>query len=251
RADSKLQSARLERTWVRLGCHANPADEPAWADVLDIWSFKSATPPCPTRICPSHRADRNHRGGRRGFMASSLRGQTCLTSGRSSGAHHLVRPESSLGTGPTRDVGSGAPLPNLFLCEVIHGKPTQLRSTKNKSSSARRRMDPIHKRSHTPEVMGPPITEVAEVRAPSPQLGERRKAERARSSPMKTTPNKPVRYSRRLFNKFHGDGSFDMNYRSWKDIKAEQNASNKKPQAKTPTRPRQGNEGPSDQRRRH
>ncbi|KAI7938730.1 hypothetical protein MJO28_014404 [Puccinia striiformis f. sp. tritici] len=126
-------------------------------------------------------------------------------------------------------------------------------------------MDPIHKRSHTPEVMGPPITEVAEVRAPSPQLGERRKAERARSSPtrthfielfssgqqMKTTPNKPVRYSRRLFNKFHGDGSFDMNYRSWKDIKAEQNASNKKPQAKTPTRPRQGNEGPSDQRRRH
>ncbi|KNE88418.1 hypothetical protein PSTG_18182 [Puccinia striiformis f. sp. tritici PST-78] len=108
-------------------------------------------------------------------------------------------------------------------------------------------MDPIHKRSHTPEVMGPPITEVAEVRAPSPQLGERRKAERARSSPMKTTPNKPVRYSRRLFNKFHGDGSFDMNYRSWKDIKAEQNASNKKPQAKTPTRPRQGTEGPSDQ----
>ncbi|POW16654.1 hypothetical protein PSTT_01149, partial [Puccinia striiformis] len=184
---------RLERTRGRLGCQSDPADEPASTDVLDIWLFKSGTPPRLTRVCLAHRTNGYRRGGRRGFMASSLRGQMCLTSGHSSRAHHLVQPESALPIEPTRAVGSGHRKNATNSQEIAHAGGCGTTNC----------------RGHQ------------------------------------------MRYSHRLFNKFHGDGSFDMTYCSWKEIKAEREALNKKLKAETPTRPRQGNVGPSNQHRCH
>ncbi|POW23212.1 hypothetical protein PSHT_00429 [Puccinia striiformis] len=104
-------------------------------------------------------------------------------------------------------------------------------------------MQPILKRSHTPEGVVPPIAEVTKVKAPSPQL------KREQGKPARRQA--PKAHLHRLFNKFHGDGSFDMTYCSWKEIKAEREALNKKLKAETPTRPRQGNVGPSNQHRCH
>ncbi|KAI7960856.1 hypothetical protein MJO28_001345, partial [Puccinia striiformis f. sp. tritici] len=53
-ADYSQDAGQPKPTLGQLGCQADPANEHAWADVPDFWSFKLGTPPYPTTVCPGH-----------------------------------------------------------------------------------------------------------------------------------------------------------------------------------------------------